>query len=58
MTEFSVTFTVKPLEVSADTPAAAVIKAAELLAADLSRNVTGVGVVKRDRITVTGLKNQ
>ncbi len=53
--EFSVTITLKPVEVSASTPAEAVVKASKQVADDLSGNATSVEVAKLDRIKVTGL---
>jgi hypothetical protein len=53
--EFSVTITLKPVEVSAATPAEAVVKASQQVADDLSANVTWVTALKLDRIKVAGL---
>lgn len=54
MTEFKVTIALKPVEVSAATPAEAITKASQQITADLAANTEWAQASQLDRITVPG----
>lgn len=56
MTEYAVTIVLREVEVSADSPAEAAAKAAQQVAADVTKNTSSVTATKLDRIKVPGFK--
>ena len=52
--EYSVTLTLKAVEVSASSPAEAIAKVSEQIVGSLNANVEAATATKLDRITVTG----